>query len=363
MNRKKNPFKLLFKIVQVTFLIAFIVPKDLNVSFDILTAIVIFLGLFVFFHLSIAFHELGHLIFGLASGYKFLSFRYLSFMIQKDQNQRLRFKKYSVVGTGGQCLMIPPKKDPLPIFLYNAGGVIMNVFLAIILALTYLLDFNGYLNTFLLTGAVLNLFFAYLNWGKFKRIQNDGKNYYEAKKQPLSRKSFEMILVLNHELAFNKPFSDIKINPAYEALSFEHPLQSQIKVTHAVKSLYELRIEDFIEKIEEYEAYFQSINIKSLTHNHVYVYFSKLLKNELNHPILKNTQLINTFKVMKYEPLFVLIKYYEALLFKKDSITTDRIGVLKAIENAPLAGEKQDLLRLLEHLESFIDFKTLTLIP
>ncbi len=77
-------------------------------------------------------HEAGHLIARLLSGYKFSSFRVFSFMWLRDGN-RIRLCRLSIAGTGGQCLMTPPpmKDGKIPVMLYNLGGPLMNLILAI----------------------------------------------------------------------------------------------------------------------------------------------------------------------------------------------------------------------------------------
>jgi uncharacterized membrane protein YeaQ/YmgE (transglycosylase-associated protein family) len=55
-------------------------------------------------------HEGTHLICGKFSGYDFVSFRIGSLMLIKE-NGHIKRKKFSIVGTGGQCLMMPPECD------------------------------------------------------------------------------------------------------------------------------------------------------------------------------------------------------------------------------------------------------------
>lgn len=66
------------------------------------------LGMYLAFFLQIIVHEAGHLAFGLLSGYAFSSFRIMDFMWIKEDG-KLRLKKFSLAGTGGQCLMEPPE--------------------------------------------------------------------------------------------------------------------------------------------------------------------------------------------------------------------------------------------------------------
>lgn len=82
----------------------------------------------VFWFLHIIIHEGGHLIGGLMSGWKFLSFR-IGKLTLVNQNGKLNRKKTMVMGTGGQCLMIPPECDyeKCPFFLYLFGGGFTNL--------------------------------------------------------------------------------------------------------------------------------------------------------------------------------------------------------------------------------------------
>lgn len=73
-------------------------------------------------------HEAGHLVFGLATGYRFCSFRVGSWMLVKAE-ENLRLRRMKLAGTGGQCLLAPPETpgDAMPYLLYNLGGALMNL--------------------------------------------------------------------------------------------------------------------------------------------------------------------------------------------------------------------------------------------
>lgn len=84
-------------------------------------------------YLQIILHEGGHLVCGLLSGYRFVSFRIGSWMLQKE-NGKLCLHRYTLAGTGGQCLLAPPEmtNGKMPYQLYNLGGVLMNLFTAVL---------------------------------------------------------------------------------------------------------------------------------------------------------------------------------------------------------------------------------------
>lgn len=115
--------------------------------------------------LQIIIHEGGHLVFGLATGYRFSSFRVASLMLLK-RDGRYELKHLSIAGTGGQCLMIPPAytEEGFPYKLYNLGGVIANVVSALICGLL-LIPFhnNRYVMAFLASIAVIGVGYALMN--------------------------------------------------------------------------------------------------------------------------------------------------------------------------------------------------------
>lgn len=80
------------------------------------------------FLVHIIIHEAGHLIFGLMTGYSYVSFRIGSYTLVK-QDKKLKFKRFNIPGTAGQCLMMPPKiiDGKFPFVIYNFGGAIMNI--------------------------------------------------------------------------------------------------------------------------------------------------------------------------------------------------------------------------------------------
>lgn len=82
----------------------------------------------LFYYLHIIIHEGGHLIGGLCTGWKFLSFRVGNLTLVNREGE-LKWKKHTVMGTGGQCLMIPPKcgYEECPFFLYLFGGGAINI--------------------------------------------------------------------------------------------------------------------------------------------------------------------------------------------------------------------------------------------
>lgn len=153
-------------------------------------------------YVQIVLHEAGHLLFGLASGYRFVSFRVGSLTLIKE-NGRFRFKLYSISGTGGQCLMSPPDKpfEHLPYFWYNAGGVLMNLITGAIAFICWIMfpDLPIAIHLFLLFSFICGFFLMLMNGipMKMSGITNDAYNILLMRRDVNSRKYLATQLSVN----------------------------------------------------------------------------------------------------------------------------------------------------------------------
>lgn len=132
----------------------------------------------IFFHLIL--HEVGHMLFGLMTGYTFNSFRVGSFLWVKE-NGKIKRKKLHIAGTGGQCLMLPPdiKDGKIPFVLYNLGGAIFNIVVSVLFLIGYLLFPNvSVLSLVFLVFALFGVVTALLNGVPMRMgmVDNDGYN-------------------------------------------------------------------------------------------------------------------------------------------------------------------------------------------
>lgn len=153
---------------------------------------VLFLGFVVGMYLQIAVHEAGHLLCGLLTGYRFCSYRLGSLMIQREEG-RLRLRRMTLAGTGGQCLMAPPPwSEDLPATLYNLGGCLMNLFTAALCLLIWLPLRHHWLGGLPLVCALVGVVFALLNGIPMKvgGIDNDGRNILSLRKSAAARRAF-----------------------------------------------------------------------------------------------------------------------------------------------------------------------------
>lgn len=169
----------------------------------LLTFALLLAGMYLVMYAQIVLHEGGHLVCGLLSGYGFSSFRVGSLMLQKTESG-LRFRRLSLAGTGGQCLMTPPelKNGTMPFVLYNLGGVLMNLLSALLFFLLSLLFPGTAPALFLRMAAIVGLAFALANGLPLhlSAVDNDGANIVSMKRSSAAVRAFWVQLKVN-ELA------------------------------------------------------------------------------------------------------------------------------------------------------------------
>lgn len=176
---------------------------SLNYATDgqvLLIWLALLVGLYVIFFLEIVLHEAGHLVFGLLTGYGFVSFRVGSLMLLKNE-QGWRVRKFRLGGTGGQCLLDPPPivDGKMPHVLYNLGGVIVNLIAAVVcFGCTFLCEDGTLVHALLVTAACVGLLFALTNGLPVPMEQaNDGRNALDLGKEPEALTAFRTQLVVN----------------------------------------------------------------------------------------------------------------------------------------------------------------------
>lgn len=170
-------------------------------------------------------HEGGHLLFGLLTGYRFVSFRIFSLALVKLEGS-LHVKRLSLPGTAGQCLMAPPEPytPHMPTQLYNYGGVLMNLLLAV-LALPLILFGSGAVALFSAWVAGVGILFALLNGVPMRvMVSNDGLNARNMRKHSANVWALWVQLKVQQELTEGKRLKDLP----EEWFKPEAPLQNDL---------------------------------------------------------------------------------------------------------------------------------------
>lgn len=220
-------------------LINSISSNESNTTSKIVEMVLLLVALFLGAYLQIILHEAGHLVCGLLTGYRFVSFRVGSLTLIKDANGKLRFKLFKLAGVSGQCLMSPPAgvtADKLPTALYNAGGVLMNLLCATVslLLLIYCDNMHSFINGFLVTTVFVGYIFALLNGIplKLSGVSNDGYNLMYLKRNKQSVKGFQSQLIINEKLQNGTRLSQMpdELFDLGGEIDYSDPLQSNVEI-------------------------------------------------------------------------------------------------------------------------------------
>ncbi len=161
--------------------------------------------------LQLIIHEGGHLVTGLLTGYRFVSFRVLNWLlIRKDD--RLQWRNFELAGTGGQCLLAPPDKplEQIDTRWYNAGGVLANVITAVLaIVLMYTVDMPLWMHALMFLMAFIGVSFALLNGIPMKvgGVANDGLNLFQMEKDRPAKLCFCNILEVNARGQEGEPYT------------------------------------------------------------------------------------------------------------------------------------------------------------
>ncbi len=289
--------------------------------------LLIMLVMYLLMGLHAVAHEAGHLIFGLATGYRFVSFRAGSLILVKD-GQGYRLRKLRLSGTGGQCLMAPPEPavGQMPYVLYNLGGCLMNLLCAVVSAAAAFLCMEGSIaRAIFFMSAIIALAYALLNGLPIPgEIANDGQNVLSISKNPAALDAFRTQLLINRDMTCGKRLRDMP----EEWFRWPSPQDRTDDLTMAVATLCTSRLLDE-HRLEECTARLEELLCDD-RHQPEGVY-QKLLVNDyifcllLNGETAKATERMireqqSFMKAMKGNPPVHRTGYAYALLALKDEV-------------------------------------------
>lgn len=311
---------------------------------------IIFFCLSYFLHILI--HELGHLIFGLLTGYSFVSFRVGSFTVIKEDGKFKR-KKFHLPGTGGQCLMSPPEysEKSFPYVIYNLGGVLLNLGASII-ALGIIVGIEQ-LSAFSLVGwqlfLVAGLFTAMTNGipVKIGGLPNDGHNIYSLMKKEENKKAFFIQLKMNALMTQGIRIKDIP----FEELSVDElntqtsTLQAAVHILQYNWYLDRLNLEKAQQKLTELLSYMDNYPLFYKQELACEQLFLALVSHEDSAVIeeLYNEELKTYIKKMTFLPNKKrLLMSLEAHYYQNEEVMQQYFKeLLKTAETYPVRGEAE----------------------
>lgn len=361
-NRVKNLLKKLITIILFTGMGSIIgVIIGMLSEGDIFMIIACFILFGLAFTLQLILHEVGHLICGIWSRYEFVSFRVGTLTFIKENN-KIVLKKFKVMGTGGQCLMMPPKGNgyDCPYILYNLGGILMNFLVSCLCMILYMLfPMPKLVELFLILTSISGIYDLIMNGIPMKvgGIANDGYNIFSMKNDSLSRYSFYIQLRVNGLLHQGVRMKDMP-SSWYKIPSEANLNDSLISSIKCLEANYYHDRKEFDKAKECYE------NLSNDAPNLI-----KLFKNEINCELLfyeiigdcrkEIIDQLYTKELKKYIKLtdcYISRKrlmYAYALIIEKDIIKADK--VLNEIEvvktTYPVKGEVESELEIIDYIK------------
>lgn len=183
-------------------------------KFPIVFLAISILGIYIHLMVHIILHEAGHMVAGLLTGYKYVSFRIGSFVWIRNKEQKIELKKMKLQGTAGQCLMCPPElpAEECPYKLYHLMGGLTNICfgcVGIILALVLPNNFLTFIlcEEFGVVGIVLGI--TNLIPCKSGGVQNDGYNLLDLNHNLAAKKCMNLVLALNALITVADSYEDL----------------------------------------------------------------------------------------------------------------------------------------------------------
>ncbi len=297
-----------------------------------LVLVTLLVFLFAALYAQLILHEAGHLVCGLASGYRFSSFRIGSLMLFKD-GDRLKLKTLSIAGTGGQCLMLPPQSDDgrIPFTLYLLGGVLMNFVTSAIFALLYVVTpgssiLSLLLGTLALSGLAVGLMNAIPL--HLAMMDNDGYTVRLLKKDPQAVLAFCQMMQVHGQIA-----AGLRLKEMPEAW-FQTPASADTSNTLiATIEVYRcnrlLDEENFAEAAESIRALFASSAAIAGVHRGLLVcdlaYCALMADRPDEAAALLDEQQLAFMKSMKRFPNVLRAQYALAILREQDAAQAAKI--------------------------------------
>lgn len=300
------------------------------------SAIGLLFGMYAAIIVQLIIHEAGHLVFGLLSGYKFNSFCVFSFMWVKE-NGKIRFRRFSIAGTAGQCLMAPPDMvdGKIPLLLYNLGGSLMNIFSGMIfLGLFFIFKDILFLSSLLLLFSVVGFVLAAMNGVPMRMgmVDNDGYNAVALTRSREAMRSFGVQMKVNEQISKGVRLKDMPeewfVVPSDEAMK-----NSMVAATgvFACNRLMDEGKYDEANKLMahmlEIDSDMVGLHRNLLICDRVYVELITENRREVLDSMLTE-ELGQFMRAMKNSPSILRTKYAYALLCEKDNERAERIKSL-----------------------------------
>ncbi|MEG2934993.1 MAG: hypothetical protein RR844_00730 [Clostridium sp.] len=336
--------------------------KREGIVIEMIKVLIVFILVFISFYIQIIIHESGHLVFGLLSGYTFVSFRIGSATLIRNEG-KWEMKKFNIPGTGGQCLLMPPEADMenVPFVLYNLGGVIFNLIFGVIPVLIVILieTTAPWLKGFLLVLGFVGIISVLLNGIPLKAtgVANDGSNIISMVKDKDARRAFYSQLRFNGLLSQGIRPREMNINDfKFQSGDVSSPLNTALILMEYNYYLDKMEFEKGRELLRSLNPHLNNIlGIYRFEINCEKVFLELVLNGDRDLvERLYDKELLKYMKACKGMISKTRVKMSYELLFKKDVKMAEELHEEgKALEKTyPIKGEIKMELMLMDYLNN-----------
>lgn len=335
-----------------------LINEKLNVFIVIKVIAIILFILSLAFYVQIIIHELGHLIFGLLTGYKFVSFRIGKIMLIRKA-EGFSIKRYYLPGTGGQCLLSPPKRnsdETYPYKLYHLGGVILNLITAIIFIIIYFTVPKNYFTFFLLLTANIGILFAYTNGLPMSSIvANDAQNLKNISKDKDALDAMWKQLKINTLLTYNVGIEEMPDNlfNTKENSDKHNVIISTIDIFKSSKLLIQFKFSkayDLINEILSNKYTILPIHKFLLQIDKLTIELMKYKENT-DISITEDKEFKAYKRAMRKHPAIIRFDYaIHQLKYSEDSFEEYKAKMLKIGKNFPYGKDVEGEMKLIEKI-------------
>lgn len=324
------------------------------------------LALYAAVLIQIVIHEAGHLIFGLLSGYQFCSFRILNLMWIRSEG-RIRLKRLSIAGTGGQCLMAPPdlQNGEMPVLLYNFGGSILNACSAVaFFGLSFLFRAGSSARVFMLLLSIVGFGFALMNGIPMRSgtVDNDGRNAIALRKNPEAVRAFWIQMKVAQKISEGTRLKDMP--PEWFVLPSDAAMENGIIAGVGVLACNRLMDEHRFEEADRAMAHLLAFAKGTaglyrglMQEERIFIELIGPCRPEVLDRMMDREQ-EKLMKAMKRYPSVLRTEYARSLLRERDERKAEKILMLfeRYAESYPypceIQSEKELIKIVLERVES-----------
>ena len=277
--------------------------------------------------LHIVLHEIGHILGGFISGYDFIMFRLFNTVWIKIDEGISKRKEY-VPGIAGQALMVPPETqedEQPPFLLYNASGILMNIFTAILFIFIGRVISIQAITHFLFFSALIALLLAITNAIPFQGT--DGYNILQYLKHRKAHDEIIDILYMYRDMVRGVSLEELQKYVDLDSFdSFKNPNAATI---YTLRASYLFEIKDFKGARKIYETLYKNLDELFEGHKPVVAlnYLYTLLLTDPTHPEIPKiiqSKAYQRFKQIKTGD-YVRIYAGKALYYDRDIKEAERL--------------------------------------